>query len=136
MEVKLDNMHRSPLANPSCHVIVKGSHFVQATSALGQAMLTTPQELLFFNILASHHQNDLLHHLSRDADDKDWLMASRLLFFSLSDDGVTLAFLHSSPTSPILHASPRMMEAAEQQQLPVPSAPSLASHRGPCVYRA
>ena len=65
-EVKVDNIHSSPFVYPASHVIVESYQIGQAWFPLGESMLTTPDNLLFFNLLHDGLQDKLLHHLSRD----------------------------------------------------------------------
>lgn len=49
-EVKLDNIHCSPLTDPSSHAIVEDCQIGQAWFSLGESMLTVPNYLLFFHM--------------------------------------------------------------------------------------
>ena len=66
-EVKVDSIHSSPLIYPASHVIVESYQIGQAWFPLGEAMLTTPDNLLFLHLLDDDLQDKLLHHLSWDA---------------------------------------------------------------------
>ena len=48
-EVKVDNIHSSPFVYPASHVIVESYQIGQASFPLGESMLTTPDNLLFFH---------------------------------------------------------------------------------------
>jgi len=49
-------------------------------------MLTTPDNLLFLQLLGDDIQNVLLHHLSRDGGDPDWLVVPWVLLLALFED--------------------------------------------------
>lgn len=82
-EVKVDSIHCSPLVDPICHVTIKGYKIRQARFTLGESMLTTPDDVLFFYMLGDDLQNDLFRHLSTDGGEADWLIVSQVLLLSL-----------------------------------------------------
>jgi len=73
-------------------------------------MLTTPDNLLFLHLLDDDLQDELLHHLSRDGAEADWPVVPWVLLLAFLKIGVTLAFLQSSGTSPVLQDLSKMME--------------------------
>ena len=48
-EVKVNNIHGSPLIYSASHVIVESYQIGQAWFPLGESMLTTPENLLFLH---------------------------------------------------------------------------------------
>ena len=70
-EVKVDNIHDSPFVYPASHVIVESYQIGQAWFPLGESMLTTPDNLLFFHLLHDGLQDKLLHHLTQDGGEAD-----------------------------------------------------------------
>ena len=48
-EVKVDNIYGSPFIYPASHVVVESYQIGQAWFPLGESMLTTPDNLLFFH---------------------------------------------------------------------------------------
>lgn len=68
-------------------------------------MMTIPNYLLLSYMLGTDLQNDLFHHLSRDASQTDWWVVSQALLFSLSKSGSKFFFppviKHFSSCSPL-----------------------------------
>ena len=53
-EVKVDNIHGSPLIYPAGHAIAESYQIGQAWFPLGESMLTTPDNLLFLHYIISY----------------------------------------------------------------------------------
>ena len=49
-------------------------------------MLTAPDNLLFLHSLSDDIQDELFHHLSRDAGEADWLVVPWVLLLALFED--------------------------------------------------
>jgi len=97
-EVKVDNIHCSPLIYPASHAIVESYQIGQASFPLGESMLTTPDNLLFLHLLNDDLQNELPHHLSWDGGEADRPVISWVLLLALfegwSDIGFSLVLGH------------------------------------------
>jgi len=48
--------------------------------------LTTPDNLLLFQLLGDSIQNKLFHHFSRDKNGADWPVVSQVLLLALFED--------------------------------------------------
>jgi len=59
----------------------------------GEPTLTTPDNLLLFQLLGDGIQNKLFHHLSKDGDEADWPAVAQILCLALFDR-ITLLSLH------------------------------------------
>ena len=55
-------------------------------------MLTTPDNLLFFQLLDDDLQNEVLHHLSRDGDEADWPVVPWVLHLAPFEDWSDIGF--------------------------------------------
>ena len=49
-------------------------------------MLTTPDNLLLFQLLVEGIQDKLFHYLSRDGGESDWPVVSQILLLTLFED--------------------------------------------------
>ena len=85
-EVEGDNIHDSPLIYPAGHAIVESYQIGQEWFPLGESMLTTPDNLLFFHLLDDGLQGELLHHLSWDGGEADWPVVPCVLLLALFED--------------------------------------------------
>jgi len=85
-EVKVENIHCSPLIYPASHATIEGYQMAQASFPLGEFMLTTPHNLFFLHLLREDIQSELFHHLSRDGDETDWPVDPRVLLLALYED--------------------------------------------------
>jgi len=84
-------------------------------------MLTTPDNLLYLHLLKGNIQNELFHHICREGE-ADWPVVPWSSFFLKT--GVTLAFIQSSGTFPVLQDLSKMMESGSAMM----SASSLSTH--------
>ncbi|XP_048788485.1 uncharacterized protein LOC125687398 [Lagopus muta] len=65
-EIKVDYIHCSPPIHPARDNIIEGYQVGQARPPPCEPMLTTPDNLLFFQLSGDDIQYKLFHHLSRD----------------------------------------------------------------------
>ena len=92
---------------------------------VNESLLTTPHNLLLFQLLGDGIQNKLFQHLSRDRGETDWPVVSQILpFLPFLQTGATLAVLQSSGTSPVLQDLSKMIESS----LAITSTSSLSKH--------
>lgn len=65
-KVKVDHIHCSPPIYPAGDAIIEGNEVGRARLPLGESVLTTPNNILLFELLGDSIQNKLFQHLSRD----------------------------------------------------------------------
>jgi len=87
-------------------------------------MLTTPDNLIFFQLDGDDILNKLPHHLSREEVRITCLYLPRSSFLPFLRIGVIMAFFQSSGTCPILHNLSKMIESGSA----ITSASFLSAH--------
>jgi len=75
-KVKVHNIHYSLPIYLDSDVIINSYQIGQACFPLGESLLSTPDNLLHFQLLGEGIQNKLFYHLSRDGGEADWPVVS------------------------------------------------------------
>lgn len=86
-EVKVHNIHCSSFTHSAGRDITEGYQ-------VSEAMLTIPDNLLFFDFLGDDIRNKLLHYLPRDRGKAGWSVVSWLLLLALLDIGFPPVLRH------------------------------------------
>ena len=90
-EIKADYVHCSLNIHSASDDIIDVIYVIEVTlGSIGQVqlppgepMLTTPDNLLLFQLPGDGIQNKLFHHLSRDRGEADWSVPSQILLLAL-----------------------------------------------------
>lgn len=78
-EVKVDNIHRSPLICLPTHAIIEGYQNGQELFSLGESLLTT-DNLIFLHMLRDDIQKELFCHISKDRGKADLSVVQNTAF--------------------------------------------------------
>lgn len=100
-EVKVYNIHCSPLIHRVSCCLLKGEQIGQAWFTLVRSMLAFPHHLFIFHVLGNGFQDDLFNNSLRVLSLTDWPVAPKSLLIPFFKMGMTFDFLQYWELLPI-----------------------------------